>query len=206
MKSSRLSINDRLNLYAFLMDRARRIAQEIRNAVPQTRIGRFFIAWEDQQRGDNAAYGKARFFREIRSFPYASRVKMAEASARALLGPFGFPWTTDLVSRLSAVAKINVDAEKEPRRFSRTGPTCLLRRGHPALQSAAGDVLARVDLDIRHPGDLGGGRLGDYSGDFSPPHSRALRFNVSRARALRQRRNQTRRFSHAATRERENAK
>lgn len=72
------------------------------------------------------------------------------------------------------------------KRCPRTGPTCLLRLA--LLQSAAGDVLARVHLDVRHP--LRRSRRwsswGNCSGDFSPPVT-SLRVkhsaSTSRARA-----------------------
>lgn len=76
---------------------------------------------------------------------------------------------------------------EKPRRLPRTGPTCLLRR--PALQSAAGDVLARVHLDVRHPLRSrrwsSRGLLRRFLSSRGLTPRRALRFNVSRARALR---------------------
>jgi len=136
-----------------------------------------------------------------RSDPLFTRVgsKWRKARARAVCSNRQCPWTKDdAVSRLSMIAKINVNAEEEPRTCPRMGPTCLLRRDHLALlQSAAGDVLARVHLDVRHPlrrsrrwSSRGLVRRFLSSRDFTP--RRALRFNVSRA--LRRQRNQTRRF------------
>lgn len=97
------------------MDRTRRIAQQIRNAIPQTRIGNF---------NDRVRRSVARGQYDVRKsaiFPRDQILSLRESSqnggskrALALLAPLGLPWTTDVISRLSAVAKISIDAEEEP--------------------------------------------------------------------------------------------
>jgi len=59
-------------------------AMEQKHCFADTQL--ILIAWEDQRHEDNERCGKERFFREIRSSLYESRVKMAEsARARCLL-------------------------------------------------------------------------------------------------------------------------
>lgn len=150
VKLCRLSISDRLWYRARFSWTAPDASRDRSGRpFPQTRNS-FQWSWEDQ-RSDNARCGKARFFREIRSSIYASRVKMAEG-ARAARSNRRCPM--DHGCRLKVVGRENKHHRRGTAKVSnpRTGPTCLLRSGRLALlQSAAGDVLARVHLDVRHP-------------------------------------------------------